>query len=399
MVKRDKFVESFERQVGVKYYSAFKYLDKHLRRKYGEKKTEELAEVIDQRAQGNPVDIYPLLYENLDLSIDLLSLNGDLHRKYLLWFSEQEFQPLSNILDVACGNGYLTCFYAAKFPESRVLGIDNSHQAIECAAELARRLHLTNVRFEVIDANEPELATVSRGQDLVTAITAFRSILDFPDFDPSGPLRPLLQSYRDSVKVGVLDGLAKLLRPEGGVLLSLERWQSLRGFGWWSCALQNAGFFTDFPQSGQIAFTPLASERLEQAAILWCRPDGENTVQSLDDIMSFWFLLKYRKEFDKYRTFDFHHDLAEAAFTSINPKTFQRGAKAVHPHGHVRRIEVWQAGPFLLLFQFDSAENRTLEVLPSVFYESVVARVSELANALGGESEVSFYDQPEVTWD
>jgi hypothetical protein len=89
--KTDNFLEAFEKQVGVKHYSSFKYLEKYLQRKYGRQKTDELLEVIDQRARGTLADIYPLLYENLDLSIDLLSLNGDMHRKYMARFSEQGF--------------------------------------------------------------------------------------------------------------------------------------------------------------------------------------------------------------------------------------------------------------------------------------------------------------------
>jgi SAM-dependent methyltransferase len=396
--KSTKFVETFEKWVGVKHYSSFKYLDKYLRRKYGKQKTDQLLEVIDQRARGLLVDIYPLLYEDLDLSIDLLSLNGDMHRNYLAWFSEQDFGSPLNILDVACGNGYLTCFYATKFPGSQVLGVDNSHQAIECATELARRLKLTNVKFEVVDVAGPELSSLPQGQDLITAITAFRSMLTFPDFDNSRPLRQLLQTYRQSVRIDALNNLSSLLLPRKGIFLSFERWQHLRGFGWWVCAIQNAGLFVDFTESGPFSFTSLASERVEQGPVLWCRSNDENAVQNLDDTISFWLLSKYRKDFDKYKTFDLHHDLAEAAFVSINPKILLRGAKAVSGESAVRRIEIWQAGPFLLFFQFDSEGNRSLEVLPSVLYDGVAARLDELAKALKSEGEVTFYDQTEVIW-
>lgn len=177
MSNLDKSIVAFEKTVGVKHYSEFKYFQKHIFKKYGRRKAEEIFEVIDARARGELTDIYPLLHESLDLSLDFLSLQAGLHKSYLTWFLQQDFRQRTLIVDVACGNGYLPCFYAREFPQSEVLGIDSCQEAVACAKELAQRLNLQNVRFEVMDVTNVEKNLLPTRIDLLTAVTAFNDIL------------------------------------------------------------------------------------------------------------------------------------------------------------------------------------------------------------------------------
>jgi 2-polyprenyl-3-methyl-5-hydroxy-6-metoxy-1,4-benzoquinol methylase len=180
MLSSDKSIVAFEKTVGVKHYSEFKYFQKHIFKKYGKRKAEEIFEVINARALGDLVNIYPLLHESLDLSIDFLSLQAGLHKGYLRWFLQKDFRQRDVIVDVACGNGYLPCFYAKEFPQSEVLGIDSCQEAVACAKELAQRLNLQNIRFEVMDVTSVEKNLLPARIDLLTAITAFNDILEQP---------------------------------------------------------------------------------------------------------------------------------------------------------------------------------------------------------------------------
>ncbi len=56
-----------------------------------------------------------------------------------------------SILDVGCGVGILTTFYAKQYPDKAFVGIDRSPKSIARAQERAQALGLTNVRFEWLD--------------------------------------------------------------------------------------------------------------------------------------------------------------------------------------------------------------------------------------------------------
>ena len=56
-----------------------------------------------------------------------------------------------SILDVGCGVGILTTFYARQYPDKTVVGIDRSPVSIARAQEHANALGLTNVQFECLD--------------------------------------------------------------------------------------------------------------------------------------------------------------------------------------------------------------------------------------------------------
>jgi SAM-dependent methyltransferase len=56
-----------------------------------------------------------------------------------------------SILDVGCGVGILTTFYARQYPDKNFVGIDRSSASIARAQEQAKALGLTNVQFECLD--------------------------------------------------------------------------------------------------------------------------------------------------------------------------------------------------------------------------------------------------------
>ena len=56
-----------------------------------------------------------------------------------------------SILDIGCGVGILTTFYARQYPDKEFVGIDRSPVSIKRAQEQAKAFNLTNVRFECLD--------------------------------------------------------------------------------------------------------------------------------------------------------------------------------------------------------------------------------------------------------
>ncbi len=64
----------------------------------------------------------------------------------------------STMLDVGCGIGILTTFYAKRCPGSTIVGIDRSPASIDLARQRAQDLGQTNVRFECRDLDHQDLA-------------------------------------------------------------------------------------------------------------------------------------------------------------------------------------------------------------------------------------------------
>lgn len=62
------------------------------------------------------------------------------------------------ILDVGCGIGVLTTWYARQFQDRTFVGIDRSSASVALAAEKAQALGLRNVRFDCVDVDRESVA-------------------------------------------------------------------------------------------------------------------------------------------------------------------------------------------------------------------------------------------------
>jgi SAM-dependent methyltransferase len=89
---------------------------------------------------------------------------------------------VQSILDVGCGVGILTTFYARQHPDKAFIGIDRSPVSIARAQEQAKALGLTNVQFEYLDLDH---MTPSRSFDLILTTHA----LVQAELDPGIPSR------------------------------------------------------------------------------------------------------------------------------------------------------------------------------------------------------------------
>ncbi len=73
------------------------------------------------------------------------------------------------ILDVGCGVGILTTFYARQYPDKTFVGIDRSPASIARAQEHAKAHGLTNIRFECLDLDH---TAPTHSADLILATHA-----------------------------------------------------------------------------------------------------------------------------------------------------------------------------------------------------------------------------------
>jgi SAM-dependent methyltransferase len=152
-----------------------------------------------------------------------------------------------SILDIGCGVGILTTFYARQYPDRTFVGIDRSPASIARARELAKALGLTNVQFECLEVEQIPLTHTS---DLIVAT----HVLVQAEQDPGIPSRSWNTFERGGVgqsqadferRTGVgarLDRLSALLSAEGRLFVfektrqlarrvPFQRALAARGFG------------------------------------------------------------------------------------------------------------------------------------------------------------------------
>jgi len=120
------------------------------------------------------------------------------------------------ILDVGCGLGYLTTWYALQNPNAAVVGIDYSPQTIQTALKLAENLQVTNVTF--LTAN----LTQYRSSVQFDAIVNVRAISHVPKHcTPLKNIRRLLST----------DGIFLTIEGITSAQDAQEYWTSLVGAG------------------------------------------------------------------------------------------------------------------------------------------------------------------------
>jgi 2-polyprenyl-3-methyl-5-hydroxy-6-metoxy-1,4-benzoquinol methylase len=116
------------------------------------------------------------------------------------------------VLDLGCGFGLFSLYYASVLPEVRLQGLDRNPRRIAMAQTAARRLGLPNVRYDVGDVMN------FRGGEGFDAVY----MLDIVHHIPVEAVRPLLEQ------------VAKVLPPEGMLVIkdvdrtpAYKRWFTL----------------------------------------------------------------------------------------------------------------------------------------------------------------------------
>ena len=96
------------------------------------------------------------------------------------------------VLDVGCGFGLFSLYYASVCPGLEIAGLDRNARRIAMARAAARRLGLGNVRYEVGDARD------FRGGELFDAAY----MLDIVHHIPADAVRPLLEQLAKVLPAG-----------------------------------------------------------------------------------------------------------------------------------------------------------------------------------------------------
>ncbi len=138
---------------------------------------------VEQKRGGSSAD--EVLFYDATAHPNILPVLYSQQYEYYLAIGSRVADRMSgaqSILDVGCGVGILTTFYARQHPDKAFIGIDRSPASIARAQEQAKALGLTNVQFAYLDLDH---MTPSRSFDLILTTHA----LVQAELDPGIPSR------------------------------------------------------------------------------------------------------------------------------------------------------------------------------------------------------------------
>lgn len=108
---------------------------------------------MSQPARENPIAAIAASYRNPVIRIYSL-LRFTILRQIFLEEIGQYLPNKGRILDIGCGFGLFTLYFASVRPERSMFGIDSNSRRIQYARESARRLGLDNAHYETENARD-----------------------------------------------------------------------------------------------------------------------------------------------------------------------------------------------------------------------------------------------------
>lgn len=202
---------------------------------------------VEQKRRGSSID--EVAFYDATAHSNILPVLYSQRYDYYLAIGQRVVDRIGaarSILDVGCGVGILTTFYAKQYPNKTFVGIDRSPISIARAQEQAVVLGLTNVRFECVELDQ---ASPAGSYDVIIATHALLQA----EQDPGLPSRSWKTFERASVsqpqaafeqRTGIgprLDRLRVLLAV-GGRMILFEKTRQLARRIPWQRALAARGF-------------------------------------------------------------------------------------------------------------------------------------------------------------
>ncbi len=386
-------IDSYLNSVGLRSHRNINQFWSYLDSRYPRDQICDLERAYAELEKGNESSFYAEIFQNVKVSIDFSSLRRDLYRAYLDWFVQSVTECPNTIVDVGCGNGILTCFYAQHFPMSKVIGFDISEGAIDCAKDVASQIGVSNVEFVVSDANDPSLPVEKGAVDLLVSVAA----LGPPPLagTANAPVYDLLSAKPKMAALIQVSLLAPYLEPAKGKFISFDKVGNLAAQASWANIIQRSGLGINLAESSWIGYQNIEDDTITLPALV-ATPYTPPT--SAHDLISFF--INNNNDLSQW-CLDFGQEgLAELVFTFINPKTFLSGAKAVHNDGSgVYWYELWQAGPFLLVYEHTDQGFRTVRTAPSTRRPEFEDAVKDWVEQSTSYAEVTILTEPDVRFE
>jgi SAM-dependent methyltransferase len=376
------FVDNYFKSISIGRPKSEAVFFKNGRKRFG-KAFDELAFLIEVRGSGGDADPYELKNSSLDLSLYVGEYYvSNAWREFASWLVKENLPPPSEVLDLGCETGVLTCLYAALWPTAKVVGVEHSVAAITAARELAKRLGLTNVLFEQSDARQFLDANVDRF-NLITATFAMHELLagakgrkPFTWGAKYERIEDIALSDADLHAVGTLKAVSKALT-EDGILISVDRSPHLGTTWWYTQCLEQAGMKVSLARSYLIECSgPSRVERFPLTVARRSREqDSKTTPTEIISLATF-------KELSTLNM-NFREDMADTFVRSIGPTEIMFEAVCEYRDGSgIRTIRLLKAPTLLVVHDFTNHGFQAASVAPLVALPEALSQLRTVTSEL-----------------
>lgn len=342
-------------------------------KKFGTNTRRQLESIIEARtdSQGKG-DIYSAKNKNLALTIEFARWSTDLYRGFLEWFVGYVSHSPRAILDVGCDNGIVTCFYAWKYPEASVVGMDSNAFGIECARELAKQIGLTNVKFIESDIGDAEQYCGKGYFDVVTSLRSFNEVIGIPQFPPHWrkddiPINP---GPPEQALLGV-----RSVMDNNGVLITADRFYGplIDGTVWWAKKLSTIGLNIDWQTSDWLSFHEVGYYQSMPVIVAGHAIPSSSIVDGAIALH-----LKESGAFPSSEQSSLDGLGAELRFDDLSDKQLVQGVEVdlADMSGRVR-IEVWKHSYGVVMYQYSNTGIRKIDCYDTALLQQVLSIVEE----------------------
>lgn len=241
---------------------------------------QQLAQVfdeVDRRNDGHSdTDIYEMLYADLATARASIPWGAPMAQTWLRHYESLNL-PGGDLLDIGCGFGFFTCFYALMRPDDAVVGIDSSRSGIETARALANDLGIGNATFVHGDLKAIDLA---RRFPVVVTTAVLGELKELPDdvdsFSTSAVARRL---FCEGSSV-LAEAVARHLEDDGRYV-SYERLPGVDAYAYWIGALARCGLNVDPTTISPLSWTSVFFGYETMPAMVASRQTPPPTIESL----------------------------------------------------------------------------------------------------------------------
>jgi hypothetical protein len=365
----DPRVNDFFGQVGLRRWYSIEAFYKYLQRTYGATGM-RLIDVMHSEDDGDDVIFHNLRNTNLELALDISGQRfGNFYKEYLNWWLRENLPIPKRLLDIGCNCGILTCFYATLYPDAEIIGIDKCVPAVKRARELANKLGLKNVRFEVHDLHDPFTLKPDRDYDLITTTTVMHEAVAFPhdlswgleNIDLDQGMEPLRQ---------ILTIIQSLLKAGSGLLISVDRHPIPSFTARWVRALNRANLQVIWDKSYMLPWVD-EEEDVQTFTLTVSFPDT-SPPQDIDKVLA---LVGAREFTEKMQDPVLEGSAAELLFRTFSNKRLVFGIEVdILDSNESWRMEIWRNNEIALVYEYSINWYRAIDIHCALVIQELIQR-------------------------
>jgi SAM-dependent methyltransferase len=276
----------------------------------------------------------------------------------------------TKVLDVGCGDGLVTNFYAAIYPDADVVALDTCGLCLITTRTIAARLGLKNLR--VVQGDAVDVPSIFHGQtfDLVLA-RAFTSF-GMRCSCARGLSDPIHEANLSMKASRILTAIRQVLSSVAGLFISTEYWTGAAHLWTWAAQLARARFSIDWTRSRGVQ---TAARRW---TMLVAQAAPATTRASLGDVLA---LLVDAEAQEIGRAPPLTGYVAEALFNTVATDGFIFGFQATRNEIILRR-ELYSAGAILVSYDYTNGTEREVRFWPRGVATHLRSQLEDEANHL-----------------